>query len=544
MQKAILCRIIAAAVIAAGVSTVFALTAMSTAPSSVAQKENLVVSIARDPGSPLNIYATSDSAFDPLVELVYDKLFAPSPYVNDTQPWLAQNATQIDHSTWLVKLRSGVQWHDGKPFTAQDVQFTFEYYRDGPPNRHSHHVSEAPRIDNIVVVDNQTVRFECGYPCPTLDRITFADLPVLPKHVWEGISEPRTNTNLPVGTGPYKLVEYVPGGHLRFVANEEYFAGAPLIKELTVPIIKDPSTTFIALRTGEIDVAARPVPPELLAVFQNSEDIRTIKTSPLSLVEIRMNFEKEPFSNPDFRRALSSAVDREELVEVILLGQGRPGGQGYPHPESPWTSPNLNTPFNQTESIAILDGLQYVDRNGDGIREMPDGTPLRYTMKVTASEPTWIRAAELVAKQLSEVGISIEVVTLEEGAIAQLFSSRDFDLYINNIGPHGVADPDQFVMSHRSGYLWKAGLEYPEWDMLFEEYQTTTSVDSRKQVLFKMQQLFNEQPTAIVLWYPEENWAYRPASYDSWQESRGYGIFHKWSLLPQDVREGKVAAGS
>lgn len=560
MQKVALYGIIAAVVVVAGsIAAVVAFELASTTTTSASsssssssslstaeekEKENLVVSIARDPGSPLNIYVTSDGAFDPLVGLVYDKLFVPSPYVDEPQPWLAQSVTQVDHSTWIVKLRPDVKWHDGEPFTAQDVQFTFEYYRDGSPNRHTHHVSQAPRIDNITAEDDQTVRFECGYPCPTLDMITLADLPILPKHVWEGVTEPHTNTNdMPVGTGPYKLIQYIPGEHLRFVANEEYFAGAPLVKELTVPIIKDPSTTFIALRTGEIDAAARPVPPELTSEFQNSGNIDLIKTAPLSLVEIRMNFEKEPFDNPDFRNALSLAIDREELVEVILLGQGRPGTQGYPHPDSPWTNPNLSTPFNQEESAAILDSLSYVDRNRDGVREMPNGTPLQYTIKVAGSEPTWVRAAELVAKQLSEIGISIEVVILDEGAVAKLFSSRDFDLYINNINPHGVADPDQFVMSHRSGYLWKAGLEYPEWDVLFEEYKTTTSVDSRRQVLFTMQELFNEQPTAIVLWYPEENWAYRLDAYDSWQESRGYGIFHKWSLLPEEARESKVVAG-
>ena len=119
-------------------------------------------------------------------------------------------------------------------------------------------------------------------------------------------------------------------------------------------------------------------------------------------------------------------------------------------------------------------------------------------------------------------------------------ASRTFDLYIDEIGAHGVADPDQFIMSNRSGYLWKSGLPYPEWDALFDQWKQTTDIDSRKQVSFQMQDLFNRQPTSIALYYPEQNWAYRPAAYDQWAESRGFGIVHKWSFLPPAAREGTV----
>ncbi|TAK27699.1 MAG: ABC transporter substrate-binding protein [Chloroflexota bacterium] len=498
----------------------------------------LTVAIPQD-GGPLNIY-TSANNFDALVELVYDKLFAPSPYVTAPESGLAESATQIDATTWVVKLREGVMWHDGKPFTAEDVKFTFEYYRDGPPNRHTHHVSEVPRIEQITAEDARTVRFICGYPCPTLGKITLADLPILPKHIWETVKEPRNFTELPIGTGPYRLVEYQADQFYRFQANESYFQGHPIVDELVMPVIKDQSVTFTALKTGQIDVAARELPAELRGEFERLPGVKVVSTAPLSLLELRLNYERPPFDRPEFRRALSLALDRQALVDTVLLGQGRPGTRGYPHPDSPWTKPDLSTPFDRGQAQALLDMLGFADRNGDGVRETTTGQPLQFTLKVAATEPAWIRAAELVSRQLAQVGIKLTLQTLDPAAVAKLFSSRDFDLYVNDITPHGVADPDQFIMSHRSGYLWKKGLPYPEMDALFQEWQKTTTVDARKQVLFKMQELFNRRPTAIVLYYPEERWAFRPDVFNQWAESPGYGIVHKWSFLPPDRRGGTI----
>jgi peptide/nickel transport system substrate-binding protein len=131
--------------------------------------------------------------------------------------------------------------------------------------------------------------------------------------------------------------------------------------------------------------------------------------------------------------------------------------------------------------------------------------------------------------------------------VADLSKSRDFDMVIGSIGPHGVADPTQFIMSHRSGYLWRAPkLPYPEWDSLFGRWKQTTTIADRLDVLDEMQTLFNRQPTSIPLYYPDEYWAFQPDRFAGWVESPGYGIVHKWSLLPPQVGRDAgavVAAG-
>ena len=500
----------------------------------------LTIALPLDCG-PLNIYST-DTTFDYLVDLVYDKLLAPSPYVDKPLPGLAESATQVDAKTWTVKVRDGVKWHDGQPFTAEDVKFTYESYRDGPPSRYTHHVAMVPKIDQIVIDDPRTVRFVCNYPCPTLGLVTFADLPILPKHIWEHITEPQTYKALPIGTGPYKLVELRSDQLYRFQANESYFMGRPLVDELVMPIIKDPNAAFTALRTGEIDIAVRDLPPELRGEFSRLPAIKTIRTEPLSTMELHLNYERVPFDRPEFRRALSLMVDRQAIVDTVLLGGARPGTQGLFHPDSPWTKPGLSTPFDREAAKRLLDGLQFVDRNNDGIRETPAGQPLAFTVAVPSNEPVWIRVAEMLAAQARAAGIALTIQPLDVGTVHGLFRTRQFDFYLTLNGPHGVADPDMFVMQQQSGNLWKPGIPYPALDSLIEEWKKTTDVASRKQVSFRMQELFSRQPTAIPLYYPASTFAFRPAAYDNWAESPGFGIVHKWSFLPAKARVGAVIA--
>lgn len=489
-----------------------------------------------DPDSPLNIHVSSDSTFDWMTDLVYDRLLHPSPYVEEPMAGLATETNQVDETTWTATVRSDATWHDGELVTAEDVAFTYRYYRDGPPNRHTHHVSEAPSIERIETVDDRTVRFEGAHPTPTLAAITFADLPIIPKHVWEAVDDPHEYAELPVGTGPYELVNYEAGERLRFRANEEYFMGEPLVDELVVPIIQDHSTMFTALKSGDIDTSSVGIPPSTVDEFEANDDLEVVEATTLSLVELRINYERSPFDQHDFRRSVSRAIDKRAIVDVAMLGNPVPGDAGYPHPESPWTAPDIEQPHEPEAARTTLDELDLRDRDGDGVRETPAGESLSFTLKVPSNEPSYIRAAELVAEHLTDVGLDTELVTLDPGTIGDLFSSRDFDMYINSITPHGVADPDQFVMSHRSGYLWNEEIAYPAWDDLYDEWKRTETVESRKAVLFEMQRLFNEQPTSIPLWYPQARFTFDPDAHDAWAESPGFGIHHKWSLLPADAR--------
>jgi len=496
--------------------------------------DRLVIALPAEIGGPLNVFVNFT---EPVSELVYDKLLAPSPYVSSPQPWLAESVTMVDPSTWDVTVRDGVRWHDDVPFTAADVAFTFHYARAAPTGRFTHHINEIPDVSSVTLLDTRKVRFTCAFACPDLGPVTLADLPILPEHVWSKVppKEAKANNALPVGTGPYRLVSYDPTAGYRFEANPTYFGGTPVVRELVMPIIADPSATFTALRAGQIDATARPLSPELIDQFSASSDIGVVQTKPLRFPEMRLNYRRAPFDQPRFRQAISLAIDRQDLLDTIFLGRGRPADKGYPHPDSPWTDPELSTPSDPARAATMLDGIGFTDKDGDGVREGPGG-PLRFTIKAPGAEPVQVRAAELVAEELRKIGIAVTAQGLDAGSYAALATSQDFDLQIGTITAHGVADPTQFIMSHRSGYLWDAPeIAYPEFDALFEKWKATSTVEGRRDVAFAMQELFNQQPTSIPLYYPDEHWAYRKAAFTAWVESPGFGIVHKWSLLPRDV---------
>ncbi|HEX7276531.1 MAG TPA: ABC transporter substrate-binding protein [Acidimicrobiales bacterium] len=493
----------------------------------------LTIAVPADRG-PMNLFLGTD---DRMAELVYDKLLAPSPYVAEPQPWLAEEVVQVDPSTVDARLRTDVTWHDGTPFTPEDVKFTVEYFKASPTGRWTHHVSDVPTIQSVEVVGPATVRFTCAFPCPDLATVTLADLPIIPRHVWEKVApaDAPKHTDLPVGTGPYRLTSYSPTSGYRLEANPDYFMGAPVVTELVMPVIPDVSATFTALRTGEIDAALRAVPPELVDQLGGS-GITVVTTKPLQFVEMRVNYQRPPFEVPEVRRAVSLAIDRQDLLDTVVLGQGRPSDKGYPHPDSPWTNPALTTPSDAGEAGRLLDGLGFTDGDGDGTRERPAGERFAVAVKVNGAEPTRVRAAELVAEDLGGVGIAVEITTLDAGGMLALNRSRDFDLAIGEITAHGVADPTQFIMSHRSGYLWQSPqMPYPEWDVLFERWKAAPTVPERRVVSFEMQALFNRQPTSIPLYYPDEYWAFRAGAFDGWVESPGFGIIHKWSFVTRDA---------
>jgi peptide/nickel transport system substrate-binding protein len=121
-------------------------------------------------------------------------------------------------------------------------------------------VNEIPDISAVDVLAADKVRFTCAFACPDLGPVTLADLPILPEHVWSKVppGEVKKHAGLPVGTGPYRLVSFDQTTGYRFEANPDHFAGEPLVRELVMPIIADPSATFTALQAGQIDAAFRP----------------------------------------------------------------------------------------------------------------------------------------------------------------------------------------------------------------------------------------------------------------------------------------------
>ena len=469
-----------------------------------------------------------------LLELVYDKLASPSPYLGNARPWLATAIVPVgqDGRTWRIELRDGIRWHDGKPFTANDVVFTLRYYRDGIANRWTHHVSDTPKLTTIEQLGRLSLRISCAVPCPLFDRVTAADLVMLPAHVWQSVKKPNLYHGPLIGTGPYRVAELAPGRFLRLEANRDYFAGTTQVDSITVSFIRNSATAFAALRAGELDLVAAPVPPELVASLKHSPglNVRQGGARAVNAVEMRLNFDRAPLSDPAFRRAIALAVRPKEVLQRVVLGQGVQAS--FPAPASPWTKPGLQQLNDDpVAAAAILDAKGFRDRNGDGFREDPRGRPLQFSLKVTTIEPLHQRAAQVVAKQLKAVGLRVRIDLVDPGRARSLYSTRQFDLMVGEVTPHTLADPDQFMQSVMGGYLWRNGRSYPELEALIRQWRAATSAVGRINAGYALQELHSRAPATLMLYYPRAHYAYRPSAYDRWRVVSGMGVFHKWSLV-------------
>jgi peptide/nickel transport system substrate-binding protein len=469
-----------------------------------------------------------------LLELVYDKLAAPAPYLGNAAPWLATAIVPEgeDGRAWRIQLRDGVRWHDGRPFTSDDVVFTLRYYRDGPANRWTHHVSETPKLTTIEALDRLTLRVVCERPCPLFDRVTAADLVILPAHLWRSVRQPHLYHGALVGTGPYRVAELSPGRFLRLEANPDYFGGSPRAASLIISFISNPATAFAALCAGELDLVAAPVPPELAGALARRPGLalRQGSSQLLTAVEMRLNFVRAPFSDPALRAAIARAISPGEILRRVALGQGQTGP--FPSPASPWTLPGLKQLGDDPAgAAAILDRLGFRGRDRDGFRKDANGAPLRFSLKVSSSEPLHQRAAQVVARQLEAVGVRVRVEVVDPARLRDLHTARQFDLMIADVTAHNLADPDQLMVSVLYGYLWRYGRTYPALDALIERWRAAAGAEARIRVGYELQELHSRAPTTLMLYYPRPQYAYRPEAYDGWRDVPGLGVFHKWSLL-------------
>ena len=253
---------------------------------------------------------------------------------------------------------------------------------------------------------------------------------------------------------------------------------------------------------------------------------------PLNAIEMRLNFDRAPLSDPQFRRALALAIRPGEVLQRVALGQGLPGSVGYPPPGSPWTAPGLAQPADDPAAAArLLAARGFRDRDGDGGREDSSGAPLRLGIKVASNEPLQLRAAQVVSRQLAAVGLRTRVEVVDPARLRALYTARQFDLMVGEVTPHTMVDPDQLVVSFMTGYLWRHGLPNPRLEAALERWQAATTAQARIAAGFALQRLHEEAPVVLMLYYPATYQAYRPHAYDGWRGVPGMGLFHKWSLV-------------
>lgn len=461
---------------------------------------------------------------------------------NEPQPWLAKDVqASADSKTWTITMQPGVKWHDGTPFTADDVKFTVEYFQKNIHGRFSTPLRDVASV----TVDGDKVTIVTKGPKPAFRSQAFADVPMLPHHIWGAYTgDPKKATDLKfsTGTGPYNLVEYKPDQLYRFKANADYFKGKPLVDEIVMPIIKEANSAFAAVKTGELDTTVRPLQPELVKDFEATPGMKIARGPEYNTSALWVNVERAGLDRKEVRQAISLAIDRRKLADTIFLGQATVGSAGFVHPENPFANKDIKTEFDLAKANALLDRIGAA-KGTDGIRVLA-GKPLRYEMIVDQSGgPIRQRSAELVGQMLKEIGIGITVKVLERNAwVAAAWP--DFDVRKGrsyDITYAGWTAPTQFeagrLVEQLHSDLLKGGLNVYGWkdpagDALAEKLLNEGDPAKRKDVAKEMQAYFADNLFIITTLYADGLYAYKQATFDGWKFQKGLGIFQKNSFIP------------
>jgi peptide/nickel transport system substrate-binding protein len=516
--------------------------AVACSPSS-GSAETLVVLIDNDEGpiTPAN-FNTFIGWW--MIGWVYDPLFARSPDLIPV-PALATEANQsADGLTWEIKLRDDVKWHDGEPFTTEDVIFSYNW------------LVEAGRAPALAVIDDMeasgdyALTIKLSEPSPFFLNEGLAGYYIMPEHVWrdqEPISGELSQFQGKIGTGPFTLADVAPGEAYTFEANSDYFRGKPRVQTLIAKIVKDRTQQFNQLKAGTASAVLSSVPPSLVGELAESPDIELSKGSDFFNYVFYANGSRPPFDNPDVRRAIALALDAEKLVDTVMLGQGTLLPHSYYHPDLPWA---INVPggFDSQAAEALLDGAGVVDSDGDGIRDF-NGEPVEYEILCDVNNAVEVRSTELIAGMLEDVGIPAKQRCM------------DIDTAVTYIWPSFVAVPDPdydlAIWGWSSGtqfqrgflrFLTNCDLEAIGWanltgtcdpilDELEAEYVTNPDPARQEELSQQIQERFAEILLFIPLMSPDGNFAYRPNDYDGWVYVKGTGIMTAWSYLPASAAE-------
>lgn len=507
-------------------------------PEPAAAPQSLRVAILRDEGTlqPYT-YVTGYPGWN-MLSLVYDALFIMNEQ-NLPVPWLAtEDVISEDGLVHTLTLRDNVTWHDGQPLTSADVKFSYEFYQQ---NTHSRWTGQVRGITSIETPDPTTVVLTLERPNPGFAIQPLADVPIIPQHLWEGVTEPDTFVNN-IGSGPFKLAEYRTDQLYRFTANADHFAGAPAVGELLMPIIKDQTTIFSALRTGEINGTTVPLTPELVQEFQNVPNLG-VQTGPgYATTMLMFNAERAPWDELDVRRAVALAIDPQMLVDTVLLGYGAAGNPGWLHPASPFHDPAITGTTDLAQAQSLLDGLGYTDSDGDGVREA-EGQPMIAELLVQSNSPLRIRSAELIAAALKDLGITINVTALEPDSVTakvwpefDVSKGRDFDLSMWGWSAPLQLSPTRMASLVHSdptiGTSNIGGYRNPEADALADQLLTVIDPAEQQTLANQMEALIASELPFVMLFYADGNYVFRSDVYDKWVYQTGQGIFHKLSFQP------------
>lgn len=428
-------------------------------------------------------------------------------------PWLATKWETPDKGkTWTFQLRDDVKWQDGQPFTAQDVAFTFNYLLENepPPGVVFRPIAvKSARAQSDTVVE---IALEIPYAA-FLQRVAGTQ-PIMPEHIWKDVADPAkfSGDGATMGTGPYRLEEYTRGqGAYLFTRNDDFFLGTPYVQRIEAQPVGDP---LLALNKGTIDaggpLTSGRAAKQALDTFRANDEYEVLQGPPDVTVSMHFNMTQAPMNNPAFRRAVTYAINRPDLVKRVLQGAGLPGNPGFLPPSNQWYVEVRDYPFSPAKAKAELEraGIQ---------------TPIK--LELLFSPETGARPAELVKSYLAEVGIELEMRPVDRATQEQRAQKGRYQLMLLNFGALG-SDADYMRVVYvppPEGRTFQSlhGYDNKEFMKLAKAQTVAQDPEKRQALVGRMQAIAARDVPVLPLFYPYGYWVFKPAVFDAWYYTPG-----------------------
>jgi peptide/nickel transport system substrate-binding protein len=455
------------------------------------------------------------TAFNPLMpgvecdEVIWTNVFSTlwtAEPDGSLQPDLATAIPTVENGgiaesglAWTVKLREGVVWHDGTPFTADDVKYSLDLINS--PNFKARTRVGHMLVKDIVVKGPHEIswRMEKAYS-PYLALL--ANTQIVPRHILQQASDPNTApfNNAPVGTGPFKWGSRTPGDNITLVANERYHGKGPYLEKAVLKYVPDMTALYTQFRTGQVDYI--PIPGIPANFYDEAKKLqgRRVVIAPNGNLEIIMpNLGNPVFADKAVRQALYAAMDKQAIVDAIYYGVNKPTESFVPQ-ESWAYDPNLPK---QSKDLAkankILDEAGW-QRGGNGVRAR-NGVPLSFALSTTTGNVLREQCEQLIMQDWQQIGVGMKLNNMPAAVIWGDFYVRSkFDALLVGTTFRTGIDPDPASRFASDAIPAKGGSggNYMQWqnaeaDKLMKAGQESFDQEQRKQIYWKLQEIVREE---------------------------------------------------
>jgi len=408
-----------------------------------------------------------------------------------------------DGLVWTFHLRDGVKWHDGAPFTADDVKFSFDTWMN--PNIPYYLSGNVAGLSGVEVVDRLTVKVHAKQPLASFPALLAYNMNILPKHLLEGYSDeelanPTEFLRNPIGTGPFKFDRKQAGSYVRVVANEEYWGGRPYLDAVVFKVIPDIDTQLAQLQAGDLDFVV--IEPYQMAPLQGVKGLRVDEAPQVNHFYIDLNHYNPIFQDKSVRQALTYALDRQAIIDNILMGTAKLA-TGPISPLLKWAyEPNVKQyPCDPAKAKQLLDAAGWLP-GSDGVRQK-DGHRLSFTIEV---DPHPVRQQiALVAQQAWQaVGCEVFLELYEYSVIVSHSRTANpvFDANPNWLVTPADPDISTYYLTDSGGNTSK--WSNPEVDELLMRGKATLDQGERTKIYSEIQEIIAEEAPIIYLYYPQE----------------------------------------